>query len=477
MDRGRRAACDGTGMTLDFIDRQTLGEPLYAGLAAGIEQAIRDGRLTPGERLPTHRALARDLGLSVHTVSKAYDRLRQHDLIEGHVGRGSYVADPAGRDAPPYALAPSEDELCDLAISRPLFDPRHDAAFRAVLRDMAATVDPAVMLATRPNVGLPAHRAAGAEWLARLGVAARASEVILTNGVAHGMAAALSATTRPGDVVLADAVTHHLVISLCRSLGLTLIGLEGDAEGMRPEALDRACRAQDARVLVTMPALTAPTAGLMGAARRREIARLAARHDLTVIENDAYGALLQDAPPPISAFARDRSVYLTTFTKCTLPGVRAGYMVGPDRLYAALLSRVMVFSWAATPLACEIAARWVQDGTAAALADWQRAALGERGRMAHAVLGRHGLRGHPGGLHYWLPLSGGWTSADFLRQAEARGIVLAPAEPFLTRQAAPVQAVRISVGGVADGDRFKAALQRIADLLDEAPGTGMPVHY
>ncbi len=464
-------------MTFDFIDRHSLSEPLYAGLAAAIEQAIRDGRLRPGQRLPTHRALARDLGLSVHTVSKAYDRLRQHDLIEGHVGRGSYVADPARRDAPPYALAPAEDAVCDLAISRPLVDPRHDAAFRAVLRDMAATVDPAVMLATRPNVGLPAHRAAGAEWLAGLGVEAGPGDVILTNGVAHGMAAALSATTHPGDVVLADAVTHHLVISLCRALGLTLIGVEGDAAGMLPEALDRACRAHDARVVVTMPALTAPTAGLMDEGRRREIARLAARHDLTLIENDAYGALLEGAPPPVSAFARDRSVYLTTFTKCTLPGLRAGYMVGPDRLYAALLSRLMVFSWAATPLLCEIATRWVRDGTAAALAGWQRAALAERGRIARDVLGRHDLRGHPGGLHYWLPLPEGWTSAEFQRQAEARDIVLAPAEPFLTRQAAPVRAVRISVGGVADRARFETALERIAALLDRAPGAGMPLPY
>lgn len=464
-------------MIFDFLARETLSEPLYQSLAAAIEREIRDGRLPAGARLPTHRAVAAQLGLSVHTVGKAYDRLRQHNLIAGHVGRGTYVVDQAGQDRAPYALRPARARVCDLALSRPLFDERHDIAMRRSLREMADTTDPALILSCRPNQGQIEHREAGMEWLASLGVEASAERIILTNGVTHGMAAALSAVTVPGDVVLADMVTHHLVISLCRYLGLSLIGVDGDAQGMLPDALDRACRAHGPRAIVTLPDMTLPQGGVMDAPRRAEIAGLAAFHDVMVIENDAYGALLPNGPAPISALVPERSVYLTTFTKCTVAGLRAGYMVGPMHLQPALLSRLLAVSWAATPLVCEIAAGWVRDGTAAELAQWQRERLAERAEMVSAVLGPHGVQGHAGGLHYWLPLPEGWSADDFVRRARDQDIALAPAAPFLTAQSPALEAVRISVGGEPDAARFRGALDQLAAVLRGGSEGGYPVGY
>ena len=466
-----------TQMIFDFLDRDTLSEPLYLSLAAAIEREIREGRLPAGAQLPTHRAVAVHLGLSVHTVSKAYDRLRQHNLIEGHVGRGTFVVDQAMQDRPPYALRPVQPQVCDLALSRPLFDERHDIAMRRTLREMADTADPATILSCRPNQGRLDHREAGVLWLSGLGLETDADRIILTNGVTHGMAAALSAVTVPGDVVLADAVTHHLVISLCRYLGLTLIGVAGDGQGMLPDALDQACRTHGPRAIVTLPTLTLPQAGVMDAQRRAEIARLASVHDLVIVENDAYAPILARGPAPITALAPERSIYLTTFTKCTVSGLRAGYMVGPAHLQSALLSRLLVFSWAATPLVCEIAARWVRDGTAAELAQWQRDRLAERFEIVRAVLGPHGVQGHPGGLHYWLPLPEGWKARDIVRLARDQDIALAPADPFLTQQAPAVDAVRISVGGEPDAVLFRGALERLAALLSTRPEGGHPMAY
>ncbi|RKT35049.1 GntR family transcriptional regulator [Roseovarius halotolerans] len=464
-------------MTFEFPDREALAEPLYASLAAAIERQIREGVLRPGDRLPTHRAVSNELGLSVHTVSKAYDRLRQHNLIHGHVGRGSFVVDPSARDEPPYALKSQREDVLDLAISRPLYDARHDQAMRRTLREMAGNADPATILSCRPNIGQTAHRAAAVDWLARCRLNTSADRVLLTNGVTHGMAAALSAVTAPGDVVLADDVTHHLIISLCRYLGLTLIGVAGDDEGMCPDALERVCRSHDARAIVTLPNLAAPRGGLMSEARRRAVAAVAQARDLVVIENDAYAQILEDAPEPIAALAPERTIYLTTFTKCTVSGLRAGYMAAPAYLQSALLSRLLVFSWAATPLVGEIATRWVRDGTAAALAEWQRAALAARGRIVNEVLGDQRLQGHPGGLHYWLTLPEGRSTEDVVRNARQLGVALAPATPFLTAQAPALDAVRISVGGVRDETQFRTALERVSMLLRATHEIAFPLEY
>ena len=452
-------------MPIDLPDRDSLTEPLYLSLAAAIEDAIRKGRLKPGDRLPTHRAVSAQMGLSVHTVSKAYDRLRQQHLIEGHVGRGSYVVDPGAADTAPYPLKRQRDSFYDLAMSRALTELRHDRAMRRTLREMAGNADAAMFLSCRPNLGQEAHRAAGVAWLAGLGLETGAEQVIMTNGATHGAAAALSALTRPGDTVLAAQITNHLVISLCSYLGLTLIGLDSDSEGILPDALDRACRNHDARAVICLPALGNPKGSVMGAARRADIARVAAAHDLHIIENDALGALLEDGPPPIAALAPERTVYLTTFTKCTMPGLRAGYMVAPMHLQPGLLARLLVFSWTATPLICEIATRWVDDGTAARLAAWQRAALAERHRILCQELEGCAVQGQPGGLHYWLHLPEGWSTEGLVARARQLGIVLAPCTPFLTQNAPACDAVRISVGGIADDTDFATALRLLRGLL------------
>lgn len=464
-------------MTFEFPAREALAEPLYASLSAAIERQIREGRLRPGDRLPTHRAVSNELGLSVHTVSKAYERLRQHNLIQGHVGRGSYVVDPSGLDQPPYALKPQREDVLDLAISRPLYDAHHDQAMRRTLREMADTADPATILSCRPNIGQTAHRAAAVDWLARCRLRTSADRVLLTNGVTHGMAASLSAVTTPGDVVLADDVTHHLVISLCRYLGLTLVGVAGDDEGMCPDALERVCRGHDARAIVTLPNLATPRASLMGEARRRAIVGVARRRDLVIIENDVYAQILEDAPEPFAALAPDRSIYLTTFTKSTVSGLRAGYMAAPVQMQSALLSRLLVFSWAATPLVGEIATRWVRDGTAAALAEWQRGALAARGRIVAEVLGDQSLQGHPGGLHYWLTLPEGRSTDDIVGNARRLGVALAPATPFMTSQAPAIDAVRISVGGIRDESQFRTALERVSMLLQANRDIAFPLEY
>jgi len=451
-------------MPIDLPPRETLTEPLYLSLAAAIEQAILTGRIARGERLPTHRAVAARMGLSIHTVGKAFDRLRQQNLIDAQVGRGTFVVDPEAGSDPPYAVRPPEGGLLDLAISRPLSDPRHDRLMRQALRDRAASADASVFLASRPNLGQTLHRRAGAAWLERCGLPATPDRVVVTNGAAHGLALALSAATRPGDVVLADRITHHTVMSLCAYYGLRLVPVDGDADGMVPASLATACAQEGARAVVILPTLSGPVPRIMPADRRGEIAEVLRRHDLTVIENDALAPLAPDAPPPFAALMPERVIHLSTFTKTIMPGLRTGYIVTPLKLRPAILARMIALSWSATPLLADIAAAWVADGTAAALTDWQRGALAARhGVLAGAFAGL-AWTGHPAALHAWLTLPDGWHSPDFVAEARLLDIDVAPGASFLSSPSDRVEAVRISTGGVPENEAFRAAVNLLAEL-------------
>ncbi|EBA18268.1 transcriptional regulator, GntR family protein [Roseobacter sp. SK209-2-6] len=464
-------------MTNWLPDPSALSSPLHTSLALAIAKAISEGKLPKGAQLPTHRKLAEELGLSVHTVSKAYENLRRQRLIDGQVGRGSYVLGPDAPDDQPFQLSSERGHSFDLSISRPAFSQRHVELFQQALTELPQGLDPSYFLACRPNVGHDAHRAAGERWLRICGLDAPPERIIMTNGVSHGMSAALSALTRPGDTVVSSRITHHLLVSGCSYLGLNLAGIDCDDHGVLPDALDRYCSEGNAKVLFLLPSLANTTAEMIPEERRLELVKIARKHDLHIIENDAFGPVAEDRPIPVAALAPERTIYLTTFTKCTVSGLRAGYMAAPEHLLPAIMGRIVVFGWMATPLMCEIATRWVQDGTALELAHWQRHALAERYEIALQALQGRQWRGHPSGLHLWLPLDSGWTTASFVSYARELKVAVAPDAPFLTPKTPPQNAVRISLGSVQDIGRFKQAMELLGGMLNRPPEGVAPFAY
>jgi DNA-binding transcriptional MocR family regulator len=452
-------------MTIWHPDPASLQHPLHSGLASAIAHAISEGKLQIGQQLPTHRKMAESLGLSVHTVSKAYDALRRQNLIDGQVGRGSYVVDPNRSNDQPFKLKSERRDGFDLSISRPVFSNIHVDRFQKALAEIHNNLDPSVYLSCRPNIGHEAHRVAGVKWLAACGIETTPEQIIMTNGVTHGMSAALSALTRPGDTVLSDSITHHLVVSGCSCLGLNLVGIQVDEFGMCPESLERYCQKIDAKVLFLLPSLTNPTAVIMPEERRLALVDVARKHNLYIIENDAFGPVIEHRPIPVASLAPERTIYLTSFTKCTVSGLRAGYLVAPDHLLPALTGRLIVFGWMATPLVCELASRWVLDGTALELAMWQRVELCRRFQIVEQALQGMQWSGRRSGLHIWLTLPEGWTTSSFVAYARELKIAVAPDTPFLTPKTPSQNAVRISLGSIQDIEHFKRAMSLLAGML------------
>ncbi|WP_264214615.1 PLP-dependent aminotransferase family protein [Leisingera thetidis] len=452
-----------------YPDPATLQPPLHSSLAAAIEQAILQQKLPAGARLPPHRKMADRLGLSVHTVSKAYESLRKQNLIDGQVGRGSYVRRPDAPGRPAVQLKPASAAGFDFSISRPVHGREHAERLQKALQDLAVHPESSAFLSGRAAAVHDVHRAAGAQWLARCGLAAAPEQIVMTNGASHAMCAALSALTRPGDTVLSGSITHHLIVSGCSYLGLALAGLEMDADGILPDALERACRDSDPKALLLLPSLAGPVPVMMPEERRRELAGIARRHELFIIENDACGPVAEDRPLPVSALAADRSVYLTTLAKCTVPGLQAGYMAAPGHLLPALASRVLGFGATAAPLICDLASRWVADGTALELAAWQRDALRARHRIACTALRGTPWTGHPSALHLWLPLPEGWQAGSFFQYARQLKITVAPDTPFLAPRTRPPGGVRISLGAIPDETRLRKGLELVSAMLTQTP--------
>jgi len=424
----------------------SLKRPAYRALAERVIQAVEAGELKGGDQLPTHRKLAFDLRLSVQTVSRAYEELIRRGTIVGEVGRGTFVRAGPAETRTPFLPEVERDTLIDCSVLKPVCGQIHMEHMQRALARLSANLPQTAVFSFRPNKALRNCRPASISWLARCGMKTGPEEVLLTNGSTSAMTIALMTAANPGDLVVTERLGHHTLKLLAQYLGLRLKGLEIDAEGIIPDDFEQVCAANSVKALYVMPSGLNPTAGMMSLERRQALCAVARKHDVLIIENDAWGPLQPNRPAPISALARERTFYFTSFTKCIMPGLRTGYLVVPETFASAAANRHLVTNWMATPMIAEIAAHWVEDGTAAALLDWQMDALGERNAMAARLLGDIDFRASPNGLHIWLPLPRAWSEEAFVNHARLHDVAVAPGSAFAISEPVRHPAVRICLG-------------------------------
>jgi len=465
-------------MTIWTPDISTRPGPKYLAIADLIGEAISDGLLPVGEKLPPQRNLAYDLGVTLGTITRAYQEATRRGLVGGEVGRGTYVLGTHGITTPTSgfvsALSSSSDNRLDFSLATPAVG-RGGEYLSRTLRQLSTDRNLGELLAYQPDTALFRHLEAAATWISRSGLKASPDRIALTNGAQQGIMLSMLTSARTGDVVLSESLTYPGVIHLASQLGLQLHGVAMDQEGMLPEALEEACRHMAVRCVYLMPTLQNPTTATMTPARRKAIADVARRHDLYIIEDDIWGQMVDSQPERISALAPERSFYVCSLSKCMAGGLRIGFVLAPENRIQALRANVRMSNWMTAPLMAEIATRWIFDGTGDDLISWQRAETRKRTHIAFEALQEFPLRHAPDALHLWLDLPQPWRANDFQKECERRGVRLLSAEAFTVGRAPAPHAVRICIGGRNSIGDIKQGMDIIADTLRNGPGAGFPV--
>ncbi|WP_164018426.1 PLP-dependent aminotransferase family protein [Pyxidicoccus trucidator] len=446
--------------------------PLYRVIAEALAADIDEGRLAPGTRLPTHRELAEKVGVTVGTVTRAYAEAERRGLIGGEVGRGTFVRH---RDTPRHLPAPApdtgDDTLVELGLNWPATPPGDPAgtALRKTLEALQRSPRLSELLDYQPHAGLLAHREAGAAWLSRFGLEVEPRQVVVCSGGQHAMEVALTALTRPGDTVLCEALTYPGLKVLANRLHLSLHGVAMDEQGLKPDALEAACRG-GAKVLFCLPNLQNPTGAVMPEERRRRIAAVVRKHGLTVVEDDAYGLLLDKRPPPLCTLVPESGWFIGGVSKLLAPGLRIGYLAAPLGMGTERLAEEAGLAVRMTPpLLAEVAARWVHDGTADELVVRRRREAQERLELAREVLGDVLPKAPRATYHLWLKLPAGWRAESFTAQARRRGVSVTPAELFTVGPATAPAAVRVCLGAPRTRASLEKGLRRLRETLEGGP--------
>ncbi|RSC31143.1 PLP-dependent aminotransferase family protein [Agrobacterium sp. FDAARGOS_525] len=444
------------------------GETKHSALTERIIADIDAGVLKPMDRMPTHRDLARELGLSVQTVSLSYKEAERLGYLSGEIGRGTFVKTRVTERAGRMMLDHSPTEVLDLSIIRGVYLDEHENASRAILRELADGDNSGFMRPCRPVAGLDSHRETARTWLTMMGVTAGAERILVTNGAAHGIFLALSCIIRSNDVVLCENLTDHGIIGLSNILGFSLKGLPTDEEGILPDALEAACAAGGVRALVLIPTLNNPTGHVSGPARRQAIAAIAERYGIFVIEDEVYRPIIEEDLPSITEMLPDLGFFVTSFTKAVLTGLRVGYLVVPPAYSIRAASILRVSSWSGTYLMAEIATRWVENGTALRLLDVQRAEARARQKIAVDILGQHIASTHPLSFCAWLKVPTRWTEDGLVRALTNQNVAVTPSEPFI---AGPGHGggIRICLGGRLNHAALIKALTTVRQTFEQLP--------
>ena len=198
----------------------------------------------------------------------------------------------------------------------------------------------------------------------------------------------LTILTAPGDTVLTENITYPGIKGAAVRARVTLRGVATDADGILPDALDATCQKYMPKALYPVPTIHNPTTVTMPRSRRKDIAKVLARHRVVLLEDDAYGALEPDATPFVS-LSPELAWHVSTISKCIAPGLRLAFAIAPDATGARALSEALRIDVQMTaPLMIALFTRWIRDGSADAIA----AAIREEAR-ARQTFGREILAG------------------------------------------------------------------------------------
>lgn len=513
-------ACEATPMEIDLSRGTEI--PLYRQLQAALSRRIKGGELTHGTRLPSVRAMAKDLGVSLITVVQAYDALAADGLVHASVGTGTFVRGPSAMPSPDAFSNGEGDRVVEVgetewqtALPTYLGAPR-TASMQSLLRPArrsgvisltSGSPDPSLFPVR--TLGRLWHRAMVIEdprslqygtpqgdlnlrtWIAThcsaAGIPSRAEDILITSGVQQAIDLVARTFVGPGDYVLVESPTFLTALDIFDGRGAKLLGVPVDTEGMRVDIARNLVARFHPKLIYSIPTAHNPTGTTMSEDRRRQLVDLAKQNNLLVLEDDSCSEFTYDgeAPPAIKSFdTGGHVVFIKGFSKTVVPGLRVGGMVAHGPLMARLTESKSIVDRFTSPMI---------QGTL-----WRYLSARQYGRDLETARGVYRRRRDTvlkalddfmpeefswtkpaAGFNLWITLPKSISCAEAFEQALKDGVACGFGDLFLA-QAPPPNGLRISFADkpehvLEEGIRRLGAAMR--QLLDDAMGRSQETEF
>ena len=443
------------------------GRAKYLGLVQFIRGALGQ-HLHPKERMPAVRDLAYQIGVTPGTVARAYAVLIDEGLLEAGVGRGTFVAMPQRAIVMP-SLAPDLPGILDL-LSPKLPERGQAEMLRQALADAARAVSDPDMLRYPSRATDLAARIVFTAALADAPVGPfTPDDVVLSHGGQAAIMLILQTILR-GDapVILVDELCYGGFRRAGELLRAKVVGVPWDAEGPVPEALERLYLTHRPQVFLTSSEVSNPMGRGVSLLRRGQVAAIAERHGLHVVDDDCY----RNGPfegPGYRALLPELGWYVTSPSKALTAALRIGFVIPPARHSAELARNAVSASFGVSRFLTDAYVHVISHPDCANVSIQIRAAINALVRDMRFHLDEFGVTTRPDLPFGWLDLPPGWRAGAFCQAAKAAGVLIRSADDFALRDGRAVQAVRIAANGQVAVARFSDGLATLARLLRHPP--------
>ena len=454
----------------------------YEALAHAIREGVLTGQLQPGAQLPPVRDLAFRVGVTPGTVARAYRVLVDDRVLVAGVGRGTFVADRPAHIPPGLTediaqnMAPSlladfhvEQISPGYLVSPRMPDMGQAALMARVLAEVAA--QPSQLLMRYPSRTTDAGARAAFHAVLDLDAVGPASveDIVLSHGGQNAVVMIMQTVLHgPAPAIIVDELSYNGFRSAAELCRAEVFSVPWDDEGPVDEVFGQLVRQHRVQLYCTAAEVCNPTTRATSPARRAQIAAIAQRHGVHVIDDDCYSRT-QRVGPSYRALLPDLGWYVTSPSKSLTPSLRIGFAVAPQTCARALVRTATGHSFGVSQLVCHTYAHVMAAPELPGIIAAVTKRISQDVASAVQVLDGYDLAWAEGAPFVWLTLPSPWRAGAFVDAAKTYGIVLKSAEAFVQRDSRMVHAVRIAVNGEVGHAEFHSAMIQLRGLLDAPP--------
>jgi DNA-binding transcriptional MocR family regulator len=436
--------------------------PLYKVLADLLEDDIKNGTLKPGDKLPPQRELADYLDVNLSTISRTFKLCEQKGLISGTIGKGTYISSDANVSS--TLLNPAKTKnLIEMGAAHPTYE--QNKYVIKFIEDMLKKSNLDKFLEYSSPCGTLVQKSSGVKWVKKAYLDTIEENILLASGGQNALSSILSSLFQPGDRIGTDPLIYSGLKTLAKMLGIQLVPITQENNEMSPLALKNYCKNNELKGIYLIPDHQNPTTHSMSLKTRKELAEIAKKYNMIIIEDGINSILSENHTTPIAALAPDNTIYISSISKTLCAGLRISFIVVPSIYKKALELALYNINMMVSPFNAEIVHQLINSPIGDKIVQERKEMIVSRNYLTDSILKDYTLLGDEHCYFRWLLLPEGWTGKTFETCAKNAGVQVYCAERFAVGNTPVPAAARISIVAPKNLDELERGLDIIKAIL------------